>query len=97
MRGRWGGLTNSRPIPRDAPCTMDTPPPEAAAENALAATASLAIAPLLTGGFGLDPSFFLLLRPPFHGFTSIFDANYAMRQDWIEKVGAVQLDGWTGK
>lgn len=56
MRGRWGGLTNSRPIPRDAPCTKDTPPPEAAAENALAATASLAIAPLLTGGFGLDPS-----------------------------------------
>jgi hypothetical protein len=23
----WGGPTNSRPIPRDAPCTMDMPPP----------------------------------------------------------------------
>jgi len=47
-----GGLTNSRPIPRDAPCTMATPPP--AEEKALAATASLAIAapPPLIGGFG---------------------------------------------
>jgi hypothetical protein len=28
-RVKWdcGGPTNSRPIPRDAPCTMDTPPP----------------------------------------------------------------------
>jgi hypothetical protein len=42
------------------------------------------------------PLFFLLLRPPFHGFTSIFDANYAMRQDWIEKVGAVQCSWMDG-
>jgi hypothetical protein len=58
-----GGLTNSRPIPRDAPCTMATPAPaapepaEGEAEKALAATASLAIAaPPLIGGFGLDPA-----------------------------------------
>uniref|UniRef100_A0A0A9CUM3 Uncharacterized protein n=1 Tax=Arundo donax TaxID=35708 RepID=A0A0A9CUM3_ARUDO len=54
-------LTNSRPIPRDAPCTMDTPPapaPAAEAENALAATASLAIAPPpLIGGFGYAAAF----------------------------------------
>jgi len=58
-----GGLTNSRPIPRDAPCTMATPPPaEAEAEEkALAATASLAIAapPPLIGGFGAARLYFL--------------------------------------
>ena len=74
---------------------MDTPPapaPEAEAENALAATASLAIAPLLIDGS--DSASAPLLPPPFHGFTSIFDANYSMQQDWIEKMVAV---GWIGR
>ena len=43
--GDGGVLTNSSPMPRDAPCTMDTPPappPDVAVdENALAAAASV--------------------------------------------------------
>jgi hypothetical protein len=86
MRGRWGGLTNSRPIPRDAPCTKDTPPPEAAAENALAATASLAIAPLLTGGFGLDPS---------SSFSSALPSTDSHRSSMrIMQCGRIGLKRW---
>jgi hypothetical protein len=65
---------------------MDTPPalgPEGEAENALVATASLAIAPLLIGRS--DSASAPPLPAPFHGFTSIFFFENALSTILIKR------------